>query len=153
MAFARNRFYLEGRRILKSVSALRAFVLLVAVLLGQAHACRAYYALPSGLECATCPTEVCDINFPSHSETGDTIVSAEPDCHLCCTLQSCDDEGGKTAQNFSPISADLVLPEELEIVTLTRDEVLPSISVHVASQYANAPPSLNDSRAPPFHLI
>lgn len=131
----------------------RALILIWLILLGQVHACSGAWLLPDGKECPTCPSGPClDDEVGSQGRT--TVSTGAPlDCHECCTLTSCPDDGGKQTAapppQFQPVCA--ILPEAicLPVVRCVASKV---VFAHIEQGFPNAPPSTSSSRAPPFQL-
>jgi hypothetical protein len=132
------------------MKAVRALLLILALVVGHTHVCHVIWRLPSGQVCEACPqTEVRD-----HHEGGrprETI--AANDCRDCCSLTHCDDDGPDATKAFSVpatlvmarIEPELVLPS---LPIITRDPIAAVVALHLP----NAPPSLRSARAPPFLL-
>lgn len=129
-------------------------LVIVAVLIGQADACIGSFVTPRGFPCETCVTTPCQSS--SHEECLLPTVST-PDsavvCHFCCTLKAC--EGGQTLA-YKAVTSSFTLEFDCPIVELSvivpSDDERPRIAIFVADQFANPPPSVRPSRAPPVRL-
>jgi hypothetical protein len=132
---------------------LNALILILAFLTGQAHACAGLWVLPDGSNCVTCPTEQCVTGSPMLCGKGSQVAKAEKDCHSCCSLKACSDQGeSKKAIHAPSIPPAISLPEA-PVLTLSVPIVEPRpVHLQIEQGFPNAPPSSRSARAPPFRL-
>jgi hypothetical protein len=131
----------------------RILLLILALAVGQAHACSAFYLCADGAVCSTCS------DSPSETQFSDIDVCAdaatEPaDCQACCELAACATETQSAALALSvqfQQPAAFVEPSlDLPIEPKTRAS---HGIVGFESQLTHGPPGNVDSRGPPFFRL
>lgn len=129
-----------------TVRRLRPILLLLALIVAQAHACQSLFVHPNGEVCVSCPGVACNAE--------DVDCAKQPVDVTCCTAVQADDhpEQSKAGPNAQPQLGPCVLPApfELSVEALTiqcRPQFL-----WLNEHWPNAPPSDRGSRSPPFRL-
>lgn len=132
------------------MKAVRALLLILALVVGHTHVCHVIWRLPSGQICQACPQpEVRD----HHEGDRPAVTVTTNDCRDCCSLTHCDDDGPDATKAFSipptlvmaRIEPVLVFPS---LPVITRDPISAVVTLHLP----NAPPTLGSARAPPSLL-
>jgi hypothetical protein len=106
----------------------------------------AYYALPSGERCVTCPT--------LEDEQDRTLRAEHGDCHDCCALTLSTSPSPMGAIEKSGTQFDLVaiLDCPLAAAKLSRRVAVRQVHAYLTACPSHAPPRSNTSRAPPTFL-
>lgn len=119
------------------------------LLLVQLHLCQAEYVLPGGETCFTCPMLSDDHDV---SDTAQLASGAHGDCHDCCELRPCEDDG-KVKAALAPVSvANLVLalPPALPLAEIPSFEEPRVEFEFLAGCPSTGPPASASPRAPPY---
>lgn len=127
-------------------------MLMATLLLGvPAHFCSPQFLSSNGLACATCPT------LPDAMGASLKLSLSPPhsDCHDCCALDVCHDEGPSTASALAPAAphVDFVVLAsvlgEISLPVVSSDALIP----HLEGCPPTGPPSDSASRGPPFFQL
>lgn len=131
-----------------SLRVVRTIFLLLAMLLGQAHACAQTFVTANGDPCSLC---VPSLDQSIGALQQDTI---SPDCRDCCFSVPVDGDHGATSVATAPLLLDLHFAI-LEVPVLSI--ALPVCPVHRIGTWCeevwpNAPPAHTQGRSPPLRL-
>lgn len=130
-------------------------MLVMSLILGlNLHFCMPKYELPNGKTCLVCPSLTDSHALTIESNTDADISSSHGDCHDCCKLESCHEDGTSKAQSFlAGVSFVVDLPTPtltfVDGIQLPNHATMPFL----AGAPSTGPPSTDPSRAPPFFSI
>lgn len=128
----------------------RAWLLILMLAIGHAHACHMVWRLPSGQSCTECPrTQELRNEAPAQTE-----VLTSADCRDCCKLTHCSEEPDAAKATF--VAPAMIVMARIEpSPSVDLPPVLPCnpISAVVALHLPNAPPATQSARAPPALLL
>lgn len=131
-----------------------AIALLLALIVGQVHACATVWKLPDGKTCQECPELQASDSNPEAGKSMAVAGALDADCLECCTAEDdCGDEAQHDADLLN-VSTHLafILPSEFDYVVPLLPLEVESVSVHRESFFPNGPPTERPSRAPPAPL-
>lgn len=133
---------------------LRAVLVLIAILIGQAHACVASFVTEAGLPCEKCISVPCQFSSLKECQGSSVgITKSERDCHSCCTIKVCEDRQSQLNKSLGmSLTLEYDFPAIVLLTLYCPIQERPRIEVLAADQFANPPPSERPSRAPPFRL-
>lgn len=130
-------------------------MLVMSLFLGlNLHFCMPKYELPSGKTCLVCPT-LPDSSLLTVDEDNEAeIASSHGDCHDCCKLESCHEDGTSKAQSYlAGVSFAVDLPTPTLIFVAAAHTSSGGSMPFLAGAPTTGPPSTDPSRAPPFFSI
>lgn len=125
-----------------------AAVYAVLFLFGQFHMCQTAYELPSGAECAVCPTLEHEEGPTSHDAQ---LTAKHNDCHDCCTIGACEEPKQQTS-SLAPTAFQLLahvnLPAQIHISIPEPPTGTLSHPWQIGAP-PTGPPKATSARAPP----
>lgn len=131
---------------------LRAWLLILMLAVGHAHACHLVWRLPSGQSCGQCPQVRTQQEVGAKHSSQDGVLKSG-DCRNCCKLTHCNDEPESAKAVF--VAPTMMVMARIEPVlvlplppVITRDPISSVVALHLP----NAPPIRHSARAPPFPL-
>lgn len=140
---------------------MRSLVLILALVVGQVHACAVAYFCSSGEVCRTCEAPpYAGESAQQHQKACATqddcgaLASTTDDCRDCCELTTCPDAGQTKLGAPSVFAADVaaILPSVVALPSPARGRV-PWAIKPVKAHRSHAPPGIAGSRAPPSSSV
>lgn len=129
-----------------------AVILLLALIVGQVHACKVLFVCPDGAVCQTCESSACTPDSGKGDACGyQAPRSADGSCRDCCTARFCDadkdqdDALVKLSLDLDQVAVLPDIPSCIQAALVPRAK-LPS---HLAVPRSTGPPTTLCLRGPP----